>query len=188
LSEDFHLSFPYVFRHDGVLYMCPETSAIREIRLYRCIDFPLRWVHCATLMQDVSAADTVMFEKDGRWWMLTNIDSSGLGDHSSELHVFCADSPLSSEWRPCASAPVIDSPLCARNGGLIADESGIFRVAQKQGFNVYGEAASVRRVVHLAEDGYVEALELDIDLHIDGQNRDCHHLASNSRITVFDYK
>ncbi len=188
LSEAFHLSFPYVFRYNGVLYMCPETSAIKEIRLYRCVDFPLRWEHCATLMQGVSAADTVIFEKEGCWWMLTNIDSSGLGDHSSELHVFCADSPLSPEWKPCASGPVIDSPLCARNGGLLVDSSGIFRVAQKQGFNVYGEAASVRRVVHLAEDGYAEALELDIDLHIDGKKRDCHHLASNARITVFDYK
>jgi len=171
-----------------VLYMCPETSSIREIRLYRCINFPLHWEHCATLMRDISAADTVMFEKDGRWWMLTNIDTSGLGDHSSELHVFYADSPLSQEWKPCTSGPVIYSPLFARNGGLLMDASGIYRVAQKQGFNTYGEGASIRRIVYLAEDGYEEALELDIELHIGGKKRDCHHLASNSRITVFDFK
>ena len=188
LSENFHLSFPYVFSHEGVLYMCPETSAIREIRLYRCIEFPLRWEHCTTLISDVSAADTIIFQKDSNWWLLTNIDSSGLGDHSSELHIFCSKTLLSSEWKRCSSQPVVGSSLCARNGGLVLDGSDVFRVAQRQGFSSYGEAISVKKIVHLAEDGYAEAPELTVDLHFDGKKRNCHHLSSNSRITVFDYK
>ena len=33
LHEPFHLSFPYLFEHDGALFMCPETSENRDIRI-----------------------------------------------------------------------------------------------------------------------------------------------------------
>ena len=33
LSEDFHLSYPYVFKDGANIFMCPETSQKKEIRL-----------------------------------------------------------------------------------------------------------------------------------------------------------
>src|SRR5581483_6313837 len=57
LQEDFHLSYPYLFHYDGELYMCPESSAVREIRVYKCVEFPLRWKLESTIMKGVSAAD-----------------------------------------------------------------------------------------------------------------------------------
>ncbi len=88
ISEPFHMSFPYLFRFNDKLYMCPETSEKREIRLYECVDFPLHWKFCTTLMDDISAADTMIFEKDGRWWMFTNIDPTNVADYGSELFIF----------------------------------------------------------------------------------------------------
>ena len=32
ISEDFHLSFPYIFEYKNQTFMCPETSDINEIR------------------------------------------------------------------------------------------------------------------------------------------------------------
>src|SRR5690606_17588263 len=86
LEEPFHLSFPFLFEHAGVLYLCPEGSASRTITVYRCADFPMRWVPRAVLMRGVSAADTMIFPRQGRWWMLTNIDRGAFPDHQSELH------------------------------------------------------------------------------------------------------
>lgn len=74
LVEPFHLSFPYLFHAGGTLYMCPETSEKREIRVYRSVDFPCEWKLERTLMRDVCAVDTMLFEHGGRWWMFTNID------------------------------------------------------------------------------------------------------------------
>ena len=51
LIEEFHLSYPYLFEFKDDLYMCPETGEKGEIRLYKCIDFPLKWVfHKTTLL------------------------------------------------------------------------------------------------------------------------------------------
>ena len=43
LTEDFHLSYPNVFEHKGDIFMIPETSASKDIRLYKCLEFPLNW-------------------------------------------------------------------------------------------------------------------------------------------------
>ena len=61
LEEDFHLSYPFIFEASGELFMCPETYQANEIRLYRCVDFPLKWELHKTLKTNVSAADTNIF-------------------------------------------------------------------------------------------------------------------------------
>ena len=40
LEEPFHLSYPFVFEHDGEIYMLPETAAAGCIRLYHADPFP----------------------------------------------------------------------------------------------------------------------------------------------------
>ena len=55
MEEDFHLSFPFVFRDGENIYMIPESSENGDIRLYRSIDFPLKWEFEKQLMVDVDA-------------------------------------------------------------------------------------------------------------------------------------
>ena len=43
LEADHHLSYPFLFEHDGQLYMLPESAKNRSVELYRCVDFPLVW-------------------------------------------------------------------------------------------------------------------------------------------------
>jgi len=156
LVEDFHLSYPYLFEFNNELYMCPETSEKREIRIYKCIDFPLRWVFHKTLMYDVSAADTSIFAHDDKWWMLTNLDRSSICDLSSQLHIFYASNPMTDDWIPHINNPVIFDPLTGRNGGLIKDMNSIYRVYQRQGFDLYGEAFGVAKIDKLTTLEYSE--------------------------------
>src|SRR5262245_3446476 len=43
LEEPWHLSYPFVFKHEGHLFMLPEASSSRRVSLYRCVDFPAKW-------------------------------------------------------------------------------------------------------------------------------------------------
>jgi len=70
-KEPFHLSFPYLFEYQNELYMCPETSGANEIRIYKCTEFPLKWTYEKTLVKDIAAVDSMFFEQNGKWWMLT---------------------------------------------------------------------------------------------------------------------
>ena len=158
LEEPFHLSFPFLFEHAGILYMCPECSESRTITVYRCADFPMRWVPTAVLMSDVSAADTMIFPRQGRWWMLTNIDRGAFPDHQSELHVFHAESPLSGNWQQVPGNPVKLDSRGARNGGLGLVGDRIFRFGQVQAFGAYGAGLHLYEIMKLDIDGFEERL------------------------------
>ena len=156
LDEPFHLSYPFIFTVDDELYMCPETEEIREIRLYKCTEFPLRWSFHKTLIKDVSAVDSNIFLFKDRWWLLTNIDSSGIGECSSELHVFYSDSFDSDAWTPHAKNPVIFDSERARNGGFFRDDEKLLRVFQRQGFDQYGASMGIAQIKDLGTETYRE--------------------------------
>jgi hypothetical protein len=158
LDEPFHLSYPFIFTVGNELYMCPETSDIGEVRLYKCREFPLRWHFHKTLIKDVSAADTNIFWFKDRWWLLTNIDSADIGEHCSELHVFYSDAFDSDAWTPHPNNPVIFDSERARNGGFFQIGENLFRVFQIQGFNLYGKSMGIARIKDLGTETYDEEI------------------------------
>lgn len=186
LAEPFHLSFPFVFRDQGKLWMVPESSANRDIRIYECLEFPLHWQLHHIAMRDVSAVDSLIFEKDEKWWLLTNLDSSVTGDHASELHAFSADSPMTDHWTPHPTNPVCHDARKARNGGLIQLPGLLLRVSQMGGFFRYGVGTQVHQIEQITANTYNETqLKTqwpDYFEHLEGH----HHLSGNSSWTVYD--
>ncbi|WP_082957994.1 glucosamine inositolphosphorylceramide transferase family protein [Mycobacterium alsense] len=156
IDEPFHMSYPFIFTVDNELYMCPETLAIREIRLYKCVEFPLRWTFYKTLIKGVSAVDTDIFYFKDRWWLLTTIDSSEIGEVCSELHLFHSDAFDADNWTPHPNNPVIFDSERARNGGLVREGDRLFRVFQRQGFDVYGESMGIAEIEALGAETYRE--------------------------------
>jgi hypothetical protein len=187
IKEDFHLSFPFLFRHGGELFMCPESSEARQIRIYRCTSFPLEWELCSIAMEDVSAADSMFFEHDDRWWMLTNIDRSGLDDHCSELYLFHSSSPFDNNWIPHPKNPLRIDAEGGRNAGLILEDGRIFRAAQRQGFDQYGKGLLLYEITDLTESVYSEYLVTEIDCNFRRGLLGSHHLSTTGKITVFDH-
>lgn len=186
LSEPFHLSFPYVFRYQDKLYLVPESSAQREIRIYECIEFPLRWRLHTTAMTGVSAVDSLIFPHNEHWWLLTNIDSSDVGDHGSELHIFFADQPLTAAWQSHPGNPVIFDAQRARNGGFIQTGGQIFRVNQFGGFFRYGAGVTVNQIDQLDTKAYNETQLQTISPDFFPNLQGNHHLAGDSTWTVYD--
>jgi hypothetical protein len=187
LEEPFHLSFPFLFRYKGELFMCPECFESGQIRIYRCTGFPLKWELASVVMEGVSAVDTVLFEKAGKWWMLTSFDESGAGDPSSELYVFSSDSPLGTSWTPHPQNPIRIDADGGRNAGLIIDGEKIFRLAQRQGFDQYGQGLLVFEIKTISESTYIEQLVSEIDPAFRKGLRGTHHLSCDGETTVIDH-
>jgi hypothetical protein len=186
LQEPFHLSFPFIFEHDGELFMCPESSQIGQIRIYRCLEFPLQWKLEKIVMQNISAGGTMLFDMNGKWWLFTNIDRSGTGEYF-ELSIFSAESPLSEHWIPHVQNPVLVDAGSARNGGLLRDGHRIFRVSQKQGFDRYGKKALLNEINELTDATYSESLVCELAPDFKPGIVGTHHFHSNGTTTVFDF-
>jgi hypothetical protein len=187
IAEPFHLSYPYMFKYESKLYMCPETSTHMDIRLYECSEFPLKWKLSQILMDNVSAYDSMIFEKGGMWWLFTNINPVGVSNCCLELSIFYADNPLSKKWTPHPQNPVVIGASKARNGGFLADETSIYRVSQKQGFDMYGKGLSINKICLLNQNEYVENELCSVEPNFFPNISGTHHMHSNGSVTVFDF-
>ena len=188
IKEPFHMSYPYVFEYQSKFYMVPETCENRDIRLYEAEEFPHKWRFSKTIFTDISATDTTIFEVNGLWWLFTNIDPRNSGDHDSELFIFFSDNPLSDQWTPHPKNPVICNSLTARMGGILFENDSIYRVSQRQGFDTYGQASNINKIIHLSPADYMEELQLTIEPNFFKNIKGTHHLHSNQQVTVFDFK
>lgn len=188
IEEDFHLSFPFVFRDGNKIYMIPESHANLDIRLYRCLEFPHKWEFDQTLMKNVSAADTMILKKDGTWFMLTNICSAGTNDHQSELHIFYSDKLKSNLWNPIALGnPVIFNSLKGRNGGLFYHKDKIYRVNQVHGQAHYGKSFDINEIICLSKEDYKEKECLSINANFKDGIVSTHSFNANNTVAVVDF-
>lgn len=111
IDEPFHMSYPNVFSQNGQIYMVPETSADRTLRLYKAVDFPEVWQLERILAKDVTWVDTTFFENDGRTCAITT-DMGDLNDQKDVLLQFDA------QWNLGSRETVSEKePDLSRSGG-----------------------------------------------------------------------
>lgn len=183
LETDCHLSYPYLFRHDGALYMMPETVQNKRIEIWRCEEFPLRWRLHATALEGSLPADSILFERDGAWWLFTNISTDSYGDHCSDLFIYRADGPALRKLEPHRLNPVVVDSATGRNGGRIFERAGkLYRVSQNNSFATYGYGVNLMEIESLSLDDYRERLVRKITPDFAPGLIGCHHMdAVNSR-------
>jgi len=116
LREAWHLSYPFVFEHDGEIFMLPEASASGRLSLYRAVAFPLRWERVEAFDFPHAAVDATPLCLDGTWWLFWTPPGSK-DDRQSVLRVSTAGSltgpwrHLDLEWRDRAGARPGGSPV-----------------------------------------------------------------------------
>ena len=187
LEEPFHLAFPFLFNYNDSLYMCPESGEAAQIRVYRCVEFPLKWELCSVIMEGVSAVNTMLFEMNDRWWMLTNIDRSGTSDSCSEVYLFSSRTPLDTDWKAHPKNPVRIDSDGGRNAGLILEDGKIFRFGQRQSYDQNGEGVIVFEIRELSESTYIEQPVIEISASFRKGLRGTHHCSASGTTTVVDH-
>lgn len=187
LNLPYHLSYPFLFEHEGNLYMIPETAENRTVELWKCVEFSNRWEKLRTIFENVSAVDATLLKHDGRWWMFVTLDRSGLGDYGSELFIYHTDDPIRGEWHRHAANPVlVDARRARMGGGFIRMRCGrLIRCGQKGG-STYGSGLVFLEVVKLTTDGYEERLVEEIGPGWRPDVVGIHHCHQLSNLTAFD--
>ena len=188
LEESFHLSFPYIFKHESKIYMLPESSDNMDIRIYESVEFPTKWKLKTIIKENISAADSMIFSRKGMWWLFSNINPIGGRDYCSELSIFYTDNPIDGEWMPHEKNTVIFDPSSARNGGMVLDNDSLYRVGQIQTFGMYGGGGvSINQIVELTPSSYKEQSVLKLYPEFQQGIKGAHHLHSDGGITAFDF-
>lgn len=186
VDEPRHLSYPFLFSFEGELYMVPEAAASRRVDLYRCAAFPHAWTRVGTLMNGIQAADSTLFEHEGRWWLFC---AARLGRTrlNESLLAFYADTPLGDRWTPHAGNPLIRDYSGGRPGGRIFRSSSgqLIRPAQSS-VPRYGYGLSLNAIDILTPRRYAERRIWAATGEASGGWRAMHHLDWHAGLMVMD--
>ncbi len=165
LTEKCHLSYPFVFEDNGVVYMVPETGALRSIRLYRATDKKLtQWEFSKTLIEDygdlknvdLSFCDSSILKLNDIYYLFTTISHN----YINELHLYTSQS-LKAPFQKHPQNPLVRSNMYGRNAGSIIKYKGdIWRVAQDC-VNSYGENVNLAKIINLSPTVYKEEIYKD---------------------------
>lgn len=188
IEESFHMSFPSLLEYQGELYMVPETFDGFSVRLYKCIEFPLKWEYQYNLLNNIHTVDSLIFQQKEKWWLFTNVSIDGKANPASKLMAYYSDNPISTNWIPHEGNPIIYDSNIARNGGILDGQTEFpIRVRQKQGFNTYGAALSLAKVAQLDTTSYKEEEIKQVVPDFFPNLKGCHHFHSNGNFTVYDF-
>ena len=139
-----HMSYPFVFKHDGEYYMIPETGAAKEIVLYKADFFPNVWKREKVLLSgDVYRDSTVIKTKDGSIKVLSY---KQVGTNRFNIKNFVTVFDLDMNSRSLTQVEqFIDKKKINRPAGpLFSCDNVLYRVSQKCD-RVYGESIYVFR-------------------------------------------
>jgi hypothetical protein len=122
LSQQFHLSYPQVFKYKNEFYMVPETKQANAVLLYKAQRFPFDWRVCDTLIADVQLVDPSIYLSD-------SLNIIVATDYDKNMYLYHADS-LFGEWK-LHKQPIALMGTEARPGGrFFADKKGLILPVQ----------------------------------------------------------
>ena len=148
LKQPHHLSYPFVFEHDGQIYMMPESKSVKRVDLFRAVEFPYRWEFEKTILRG-RFMDCSMVQHGGRYWIFAGWRSYG-------LKLFHASSPLGpwkSHWLPCIRSY---SRSSSRPGGRpVLQDNKLIRFSQDC-TDYYGQQLRAWHVTRMNRLWYAE--------------------------------
>ncbi|MDE2462627.1 MAG: DUF1647 domain-containing protein, partial [Alphaproteobacteria bacterium] len=144
-----HCSFPFVFFHNGRHYMVPETSADGTVEIHEAEAFPSRWRLLSLALDDIDAADSVIFEHAGLWWLVTAVRNEAEGS-GRFLSIFFSNDFRSGNWQP---HPVDAMRLyqglpysSGRNAGSVLRRNGRLLRSAQASQRFYGEGLQIMEI------------------------------------------
>lgn len=148
-----HLSFPYVFEHEGEIYMVPGqggTPEDRPVTLFRATTFPRKWERIVDIVTpEYGPLDPVVFHYGERWWVV-------VGGHDNDcLYAYYSDTLESADWTPHAENPVVtDRVRAGRPAGrpMISEEGPILYLQDNA--DQYGDKVRAFLVTELTPERY----------------------------------
>lgn len=186
LEKEYHLSYPFVFQHDGEYYMVPASSSKKSIDLYVSKKFPYKWELKQSLIKGLSAVDTTLFYHDNLWWMFTTIDDTPTKAGFKELYLFYANDLLSQDWTPHPMNPISSMVEKLRPAGKVFIHKGkIIRPSQNSSGS-YGRALNFNEIIELSKTDFKERLITTVEPNWNKRVRGVHTFNFSGNFRVSD--
>lgn len=184
----YHLSFPFIFEKDGVIYMMPEASEGNTLDILKAVDFPSKWEKCENIANDRRFVDSSLFERDNQVYLFTQELKDSYKFNQLDLYLLKENGLFAH-----SKNPIVDSSFNSRLAGRVFEYDGeIIRVSQDCSED-YGRQLNFNRVNEFSMDIYSEELFNsikfeDINSNSNKQYFGVHTYNFNENYEVIDFK
>lgn len=182
IDNNYHMSYPCVFYYKGNHYIIPESSANNTIDLYIAREFPNKWEHKATLLNDEKYVDSTVFRGEDGLYLL----SYKKEEFHWKLVVFLLD--IEEERLTKLSEKVFSKNIGRPAGRLYFSNEQLLRPAQDCSIK-YGERIIINKVEKIDCEQYSETPVSGIslkDIRCDLDVQRIHTYNNDSRYEVVD--
>lgn len=160
LRENFHLSYPNVFKIDEKYYMIPESYQGGKLLLYEAEEFPYKWKIKRVLLENMKCVDFTFFKRENIYYCFFSPekkgDSSCGNPYSSSLECNYTEDIIDGELKPLEEKTVSQSPESSRMGGnFLFQGENIYRLSQDCS-RTYGETLNLHQVISVSPQKYQE--------------------------------
>jgi len=188
LDLDYHLSYPYIFKENGDIFLMPETVNNNRLELYKCIVFPDKWELYSTAFEGEKVVDAFFYDdSDNQKWLFVNKQADENTAFDSELFIYKVDTLKLENLEPHTKNPVIINSKKARNGGAIFKyKNEIYRPSQANIDGIYGRALNINKIEKLTLDEYIEKDTVTVYPNFHRGLISMHHLHQSDGLFVID--
>ena len=151
LNTNAHLSYPFVYRENGKIYVFPESAFSGKLNAYEFDQSTRTFINKKEILS-LPLLDATILKHDNRYWLF----ATKLGENMHEdLHIFYSDD-LFGPYIPHAGNPVKQNINGSRPAGnFIEVDGGIYRPAQNCS-NYYGESITINKIKKLSTTTFEE--------------------------------
>jgi len=185
LTDEAHLSYPFLFAADGSLWCVPERAASRAVTLYRSSAPEVGWQAAAKIIEGVAALDPTLVWYRDRWWLWC---TDAEDEPQACLRLWSAPELLG-PWSAHPLDPVKDERGSARPAGTPFIVDGVLYRPAQDSTRTYGGRVVICRIDELDQDHYRETVVAVVEPDRTGPYPDgVHTLAAVGERTLVDGK
>lgn len=184
IEQDYHMSYPCIFKYESNYYMIPETADNKTIELYQAKQFPYEWKLIKTLKKDIKCVDSTVFFKDDKLYVIGYI----LESKKNEVCIFHLDM----KHEVLTTIDTVEDDNTGRSAGNICYLNGRLirptQICKKK----YGERIVFKEIVAIKKDAYHEKVLSKLqgtDILVKGETKidRVHTFNRMGNIEIIDY-
>jgi len=191
MALDCHASFPFLFEHEGAIYMIPETHQRGSVDLFVSERWPDRWRLVRRLLFGLDAADSMVIRHDGLWYIITSVQRSL---PNRQLEIFHTSDLITGTFtaHPANSQGLYGHLQhgTGRNAGFLGrSHDGTLGRLMQLSEHYYGEGLSPMMITRLSPDAFAEERVGQIAVFPGmGPGFNSHHASRNGDLVAFDVR
>lgn len=156
IEEEFHLSYPFVFKEAGEYYMIPEMADSMGVWIYKALSFPNNWEKFYQIFVDKQFYDPSLFYHEGTWYLF-GTEKMNLGSSRDQfLCIYHSENLFSNNWVAHPLNPLTRDVRGARPAGKIFKWNGKWIRPGQIGAPNYGYGIQFFEILELSKTAYVE--------------------------------